>query len=321
MGKFLEPLFDSIVQSKFADSVEEILFVCEKSNDGSEEIIANLAKKTTLPKVRMIQPDVRRGLFYARYLGAKAATTQKIFFIDSRITLPPKTGQALHQLGQTYPAMSANVDIDVAKNIYCLYWQRSHESIFRKTYRANQGIVTVTDKNFDQHRIGGTCFYCSRDLFIQLSQPYLDKPLHSDDTLLMKEISRTEPFTVHPDFRIMWEPRDTWKVFLKHLYQRGPGFAEYHIFTRRGWMFYAVMIGILGLISLFLLLFIQPLLALATLAAALLLMILSTALFAKNLKEFILLAPLHVGSLLNYGFGAIRGIYVIYNKRRNSSIS
>ena len=124
MGRYLEPLFRSIVDSPFAEVIEEILFVCEKSNDGSESIIAKIIEDqgSRLPRVRMIQPEHRKGLFIARYLGAVNATTKKIFFIDSRITLPKATGAAMPELSRKYPAMSSIVDIDVEKNIFCLYY-------------------------------------------------------------------------------------------------------------------------------------------------------------------------------------------------------
>jgi glycosyltransferase involved in cell wall biosynthesis len=317
MGRYLGPLFDSLARSEFSSVIKEIIFVCEKSTDGSENIIQEIISKNNSGiEVRLIIPENRQGLFFARYLGAKAATGKKVFFIDSRITLPQRSANALKELVFTYPAMCANVDIDIEKNIFCLYWQRSHESIFKKTYQLNKGVFTVDNSNYDTLRIGGTCFYCSRDLFVSASEKYLTSKLHSDDTYLFKGIIKTEPFTVHPDFRINWEPRDSTKSFLKHLYIRGPGFAEYHIFTHRGWLFYAVSAGAVGLLGLLVLLFVNPLVSIAVVALALLLFALSTLAFAKSIREFFVLAPLQVGVILYYGAGALRGIYVIWKKRR-----
>src|SRR5581483_5109184 len=41
MGRYLPALFRSVVNSPFAQDVEEIIFACEKSTDGSERIIAD----------------------------------------------------------------------------------------------------------------------------------------------------------------------------------------------------------------------------------------------------------------------------------------
>lgn len=209
--------------------------------------------------------------------------------------------------------MSANIDIDTNKNIYCLYWQRSHETMFRSTYKRNQaGIVHVTSENFTEHRIGGTCFFCSRDLFVRLSEKYMDAPLISDDTYLMADMVKEEPIAVHPDYRVNWEPRDTAKVFLKHLYTRGPGFAQYNIFHTRGLLFYLTMMGLLFLVLFAVLLVVKPLWGLTLLAAGLLALLLSTAVFVKSIGEFFRLAPLHAGVIMAYGFGALRGIWILW---------
>jgi len=317
MGKFLPALVDSIAKSEFADAVEEILFVCEKSTDGSEQVIARLAEQVTTPQIRMLQPEQRRGLFVARYLGAKSARTEKIMFIDSRITLPPATTRALPGLLRRYPAMSSVVDIDIHKNIFCLYWQRSHERMFRKTYVANaQGATTVDSQNFASHRIGGTCFYCSREPFVKMSEKYLGQPLFSDDTYLMQDLVAVEPFTVHPDFRIQWEPRDTWSSFLRHLYLRGPGFAEYHLFHRRGLLFVLVLTGAIAAMVTLGLLLVEPMWGLSILGATLGLLALSTVLMSRSITEFVRLVPLHMGVVIYYGVGALRGAWIVWRKRR-----
>src|SRR5262249_4501235 len=153
MGRYLPALYRSVVNSPFAQDVEEIIFACEKSTDGSEKIIADLAREQgdKLPRVRMVQPEKRLGHFMTRYAGASAAKTEKLLFIDSRIQLPAITTANMARLSRQYGAMTANVDIDIQKNVFCLYWRRSHETIFRKTYEANAaGAATVTSENFDE---------------------------------------------------------------------------------------------------------------------------------------------------------------------------
>lgn len=317
-GRFLQPLFDSIVQSDFAASVAEIIFVCDRSTDGSEEIISRLieTRSDALPKVRMIQPERRQGLAIARYLGAKAALTTKIFFIDSRITLPQASGRALPALTRQYPAMVANVDIDETKNIYCLYWKRTHARLFHTTTGGGREAVTVTADNFNRNRVGGTCFYCSRDPFLRLSELHLDRAtLFSDDTYIFADLVKSEPLTVHPDFRINWEPRDQAWVFLKHLYGRGPGFAQYNLFRHRGPLFWAVLSGTLLSVLMLTLLMFKPVLAVALAIGSLVALMFSTAFFAAGLGEFLKLAPLHAAVILFYGFGAVRGAWVVWRRR------
>ncbi|MBX3021561.1 MAG: glycosyltransferase family 2 protein [Bdellovibrionales bacterium] len=315
MGRFLAPLFESIVNSDLRDQIEEVIFVCEKSSDGSEKVIEalQLRQGKNLPRVKMIQPEARRGNFMARYLGAKAALTKKILLIDSRVQLPVASANALAKLMHKYPAMNSNLDIDIDKNIYCLYWQRSHESIFRTAYEARRGEYTITAENFTQHVVGTTCMYCSRDHFVSLCEDYLKAgPLFSDDTFLLADLVKREPISMHPDFRILWEPRDHAKAFLKHLYMRGPGLVQYRFFRQPGPLLYLTILGTFFLLAIAVLLFISPVLSLGILACGVLTLMLSTAFIVKSVGEFFRLAPLHAGVIIAYGLGALRGVWIVW---------
>jgi glycosyltransferase involved in cell wall biosynthesis len=323
MAHFVERVTKAMSQGNFGSQVEEIIFVCDKSTDGTEDRIRDLQKsrKSTEPQVVLVQPEVRRGHFQARYLGAKAARTSTVFFIDARVTLTEHSLEVLPTLASKYPAMCANIDIDIHKNIFSLYWQRSHETIFSRTFKANQGINVITFENYDQQRIGTTCFFCSRDVFVQVCEKYYGKTIFSDDTLVQKDLVKIEPITLHPEFRVWWEPRDRTKAFLKHLYIRGPGFAEYHLFKKRGWLFYAFSFGFLFCLLDLILLFLHPWFAIGMALGVLTLMAATTALMAKSLKEFLILAPLHTASMIAYGVGAIRGIWmVLKNKKAGNAV-
>lgn len=317
-GRYLPKLVQSILESEFEKKIKEIVFVCDKSSDDSEAIIAELIKKYNSNELtlKIVIPPERKGLFVARYIGASTATAEKIMFIDSRIAISKETGDSLLKLTEQYPAMCSQCVIDVNKNIYSLYWQRSHEAIFRKTHKAYADSFVVTGDNYEQYRIGGTSFYCSRELFVKSSEKYLQNPLFSDDTLLMRDLVKTEPMTVHPGYKIIWEPRDQFWPFLKHLYGRGPGLAEYHILNQRGWIFYAVAISTFILFLWLLMLVVYPLAALQVALTIYLLLVLSTFLLTTNIVEFFKIAVLHSLVILFYGFGAIRGTFIVLKKQK-----
>lgn len=316
MVDFAERVTRAMSYGAFGKDVEEIIFVCDKSIDGTEAKILEIQKtrKPDEPRITLVQPEVRRGHFQARYMGAKAARANTVFFIDARVTLNEHAREVLPKLARQYPAMCANIDIDVKKNIYSLYWQRSHETIFKTTYTANKGVNVVTADNYDQQRIGTTCFFCSRDAFVQVCEKYLSQTVYSDDTLVQKDLVALEPIVLHPEFRVFWEPRNNLKSFIKHLYHRGPGFAEYHIFKKRGWLFYVVACACMFALGDLVLLFFQPIWAISLLLGVLILMAATTIFMAKSFREFFQLAPLHTASMLAYGFGALRGIYIVLQK-------
>ena len=139
--------------------------------------------------------------------------------------------------------------------------------------------------------------------------------LHEPSALIL------DALIIHPGIWIEWEPRREWWKFLKHLYDRGPGFAEYHIFERRGWLFYLVLMGFLGLLAVLSLLVVLPKLALGVLALGLAALVLSTLFFSKSVKEFFVLAPLHTLSLIAYGLGAVNGARVVFFSRQTGKKS
>lgn len=321
MGRYMRPLFESIVNSTLGEVLHEVLFVCDVAGDQDDSVaiiqslIAESKEKNSF-NVRLILPAERRGIFMSRYLGGNEATTEKLLFLDSRVTLPLKSAAFLKENYKSFPSLCPAVDIDTEKNVFNLYWSRSHAAIFRGRERAlARGPFTITPENFDQFVIGTTAFLCSRSVFLECCQPYLGTQLYSDDTLLMKKMSGKEPIVVHPEFRIHWEPRDRAWDFLKHLYYRGPGLAEYHFFIRRGPLFYAVLAGAVFVSSVVGLLLTEPELGVGLLAAGLLLAFLSTAFLAKGFCEFAQLAPLHVAVMAAYGFGALRGAWIVWKKR------
>jgi glycosyltransferase involved in cell wall biosynthesis len=319
MGRYLPALLESIVSSDLSSCLSEIIVVCDRSSDGSEQIIRDfiLKCKTGEVKFQLIEREERKGVFVNRWIGAQAAKTSKLLFLDSRITLPAATGLFIKDRFANLTSLCAVVDIDASKNIFNLYWLRSHEALFRRREQdLLKGPIEIRPENFDQYVVGTTGFFCSRSVFLE---PFLGAHVYNDDTHLMKAMSAREPILIHPQFRIHWEPRDRASEFLKHLYHRGPGFAEYHVFEKRGALFYGLVCGILFLLMVLALLIVAPLQGLIVLAVGLLMAAASTLLFAKSLKEFIELAPLHVGVLAAFGFGAIRGIAVIAKKRRLKS--
>jgi hypothetical protein len=318
MGRFLPALLESMTTSSLKECLSEIIVVCDRSSDGSEEIIREFIEKQKPgePKVRLLEIETRKGVFFNRWTGAKAASTTKLLFLDSRIKVPTSTANFLSGEFSKLTSLCAVADIDSRKNIYNLYWLRSHAAVFwRREKDLESGPIEVRTDNFDQYVVGTTGFFCSRSVFLECCESFQGETVYSDDTWLMKKMAALEPIWIHPQFRIHWEPRDRLVAFLKHLYNRGPGFAEYHVFERRGLLFYGVVCGFLFLGSVFILLFFAPVLALSIFSMGLLLAAGSTFLLAQSFTEFVKLAPLHVGVLAAYGVGALRGIWVIWRKR------
>ncbi len=312
MEGHLPALWESICASGLSRIAGEILFVNDGSTDSTAATIDTLraGPGPESSKVRTLDLESNRGRFLARYHGARAAQGDQLLFLDSRLNLGPSFGASIDRIGAKHPCLVASVDIDTSRNIFCLYWERSHRAIFRRHYRDAARLLILTPENYDQYLKGTTAFLCPRDVFIECCEPFVSQPLLNDDTHLMKEIVRRMPIAIHPEVRIGWIPREDWKSFLWRLWDRGPSFVEYHVFEHRGPFFWAVLAGLAGVIGLGTLMFLDWKAGLAALASGLALALLSTLAFTRTPLELLKLAPLHLGVLLAFGFGVIRGLWV-----------
>ncbi len=317
MAGYLPPLIESVHKSGVYQLVEKILIVNDGSNDQTSETIDSLKDNPQFGgKIKELNLPTNQGRFWARYLGAKEISTEWTLMVDTRIALLPGFDSALKQaLGRGHAAVGW-VDIDIHKNIYCLYWQRSHERIFARHFSIDRGpeepnTLTLTFENYDQYLKGTTLFLCRTRAFIEACKKFEQSDLKSDDTLLMKEMVKTEPILIDTALRFRWEPRSDLVSFLWRLIDRGPGFVEYHIIERKGLFFWVVMTGLVFLFAWILLAVYQPSLALKVLGISIVLLALSAFAFAKGIKEWLRIWSLHILVVFSFGIGVIWGLVFV----------
>ena len=312
MASHLDELWSSLDRSGLLDVVREVIIVDDGSNDATRDVLARLGEGPRGERLRVLSLPKNVGRFRARLAGAKEATGERILFLDTRLVLPADFGECLAGAASLHRSVMGNVDIDVTRDVFCLYWQRSHHFLFRRHYRDTVRELTLTKENYDQYLKGTGVFLCERELFVNTSERYSD--LFSDDTLLMKDMVATTPITLHPAVRVSWVPRDNARDFLARIWERGPGFVEYHVLEHRGRFFWIIAGGSVGLVGLVGVAVVAPPVAAAITVGAVGVAALSTALFARSAREAVRMAPLHVAVVATFGGSVLRGLAV--NARR-----
>ena len=306
MAKHLHPLWKSLEESGLRNELSQIIFVNDGSVDQTRELLDALSSQNT--DVTVIHLDVNQGRFDARRLGAEHAQTDRLLFLDSRITLPDNFGTALRNASCSHTNVVGCVDIDINKNTYCLYWQRIHEFIFWRYYRDIKKPLTLTAKNFDSYLKGTTVFLCSRELFLQSCDYFQDSSPLNDDTHLLKIMVGIQPIVINPSLHIDWVPRDSLKQFLGRLWERGPQFVEYHVLKERGLFFWIVILGIIILSTCTVMTFLHPIVGLILFSIGLLIVILSTFLIGQNLRETLQILPLHIAVFFTSSASVLWGL-------------
>ncbi|AKV03093.1 hypothetical protein AKJ09_09756 [Labilithrix luteola] len=310
MASHLPALWSSLDRSGVLERVREVVIVDDGSNDGNatRDALDEIARGPRGELLKVVHLPQNVGRFRARLTGAKAARGERVLFLDTRLVLPDGFGAAVAAAGAKHRSVMGHVDIDVTRNVFCLYWDRSHKFIFRRHFRDTQDVLILTAENYDRYLKGTTVFLCERELFIRASECYDD--LLSDDTMLMKDMVATTPIAIDPSVRIQWVPRENARDFLARLWERGPGFVEYHVIEHQGRFFWFVVAGGVVLLAFAGLAAIAPPVAAVAAAGGVLATAASTGLFAQSIVEFVKMAPLHVAVVGTFGAAAVRGLGV-----------
>ncbi len=306
---FVVKLATSLESSAVSPLLNEILWVDDGSEDGTLAQIQELQKKDS--RHRILPLTMNLGRFQARWMGAREAKSEFLLFLDARVELGDGFGLALSELLKKESFLQPQPRLNLQSSLFTLYWQRTHERIFRQHYeKISAGPFYLDSSNYDQFLKGTGVLIAPRSLFLDSCAKYAQEGLLSDDTFLMKDMVQNQPLRVSPELWFWWRPRESAMAFFARLIERGPGLVEYHIFARPTWVGLVVMITwIIALANLALLILnaqagLMMFLALVVLSAV------SVLVFARTFLEVILLLPLHLGTIASTFLGTVWGLWV-----------
>ena len=307
MAEHLPALARAITAGGLENLTTEVIFVDDGSTDDTPAVLTALAEDH--PKFVVHRLPINQGRYAARLAGAHAARGTRLLFLDSRV-IPPADFASSLEPRLEHGCAAVAVRIDVTKSVFNLYWERTHALIFRRNRRDEARGFHIDADNFADYVTGTTGFLCRRDDFLAACASFGERDLRSDDTFLMAEIARRRAIFVRDDWFVWWEPRQTTITFLRRLWDRGPGFAEYHLLERRGLYFYVLLAGYAYVAAAVGLLFTNPEVGAGLMLAGVGVITLTTLTFARGIKEFARLAPLHVATCAVAAAAALGGLVV-----------
>jgi len=309
MANYLPPLLQSFITSGFYDLVSECIVVNDGSTDNTEAILDQLKNQNQWrDRLKVVTNTQVQGRFSARLQGALVAKQPLVCFIDSRVTLSSELGGNLSRLLQHNHFLMGVPTIDISKSLFNLYWERSHEWIFRKHYQGVKKGFYLTAENYEQYAKGTGMLVVERQVFVESFKAIVGSEVLSDDTLLIREIASKNPIYVTGEFSYGWEPRQELTEFLWRLIDRGPGFVEYNFLEEKNRFFYAsilavvIAITVIGGVAAITGSFTYGILLLIFLGG------LSVVLITRNPFEVLRLMSLHLLVLGCFSVGVIYGI-------------
>ena len=195
-------------------------------DDGSTDETAQIAAKFS---VRLISLGSNQGRIVARNTGAQAARFETLVFNDARV-IPGS--QLLVQVNRrAYQPLMPETDVDDGDRwgyarLFFLLRSRLYAPYYPAETDAREYMITP--ENFRAVPKGTGCFVCSRSLWLQ-SQPTVQDRYTSDDTRILRKIVEHRPILRTHAIRVRYRQRAGIGSVLRHVYQRGPLFADFYL--------------------------------------------------------------------------------------------
>ena len=306
MAAHLPALARALGTSGLLDAVREVIFVDDGSRDDTPAVLERLVTELSADhpgRARVVTLPKNEGRYLARLRGAREARAGHLLFLDTRVSPPAGFVDALAGVFH-HGSASVVIRIDVTKSVFNLYWERTHAFLFARNRRDEAAGFFITPETYERYVTGTGGLLCRQDEFLRACAIFGDRALASDDTFLLRELVQLRPIYVQAAWFVQWEPRQSLGAFLKRLWDRGPGFVEYHVVAKPGVYFDVLRVAAAYLV-------LSLILKNAYMLAAIpIVLLLSTATFARGPLEFVKLAPLHlltcVAAAAGVGHGLVR---------------
>ncbi len=303
--KLINDCLDSLVSQNYPKEDYEIIIVNDGSTDNTKSQIsrplsassqanggqANLKSKISTPEIRLINLEKNKGWIIARETGAKNARYENLLFIDSRCVADSEILNNLKKIN--YQPLVGNPVMNQNKSIFDRFGFLFRKKLYGEYFREDFKPVYITPNNYDDIPKGTTVLFCDKRLFIS-SQPENKGKWISDDIKLLRNIALKKPLLKHPDIKVIYQSRDSFKSVFRHIFKRGPRFVDYYLNPKKKYFWLFIIPSIMAFpIIIFML--IKPIYFIYFLAIVILMWISASLWLAENIKDFaisLILLPL-----------------------------
>lgn len=208
----------------------QVVIVDDGSTDDTKIVIDGLPAFTNL-KIEIIS-QLNLGRFRARLNGLHAAKHDVVLLLDSRVLIDKTAFEAIQiQLGEVAAkkrAINAHVRLPADSPLLGWFWEIPTH-IFWSDYLSNPRLLDLTPQNFDRVPKGMGMFLADRSQLLsafEIVDPEEELSLISDDTRILRRLSRMLTIQINPEFSGIYLPRISIRKFIRHSFDRGSLFVD-----------------------------------------------------------------------------------------------
>ena len=197
-------------------------------DDGSTDRTGEIAK--TFP-VKIVQMPKNQGRIMARLVGARKAETERLLFVDSRVTLPGDTIAKLSEfdglpavIGETDPAGTKHESL-----IHTVLYLIRRRYYGKEFFPVTEDMV-ISEQNFRRAPKGTAVLLIDSDLFLKLTPERTGKNVN-DDTLLFHNLVYDKKISLLRSRKLFfrYSQRTNPRQFSSWLFHRGVRFSDFYL--------------------------------------------------------------------------------------------
>lgn len=291
---------NAILNQDYPKDDYEVIVVNDGSSDGTREVVEKY-------QVSLINLEANMGRIVARESGAIAAKNELLLFIDSRYIL--QGNDFLKRIVETgyQPIFPVAIEKKYG-NPFNTFFYLIRKKWYKPYYPFDDypREFWIDGANFDSVPKGMSVVLIDRDLFLS-SIPHEKGKMVNDDTRLLREVISRKKILRHSDIKVTYIQRTGFREVMRHLYERGPRFADYYL--KKGGRYRKTCLTIMWLSLIFILAgFFSPEVLLLGMSGLLLMDIGVGIWLAEDIKDFFIVLiylPLIASA---FGGGILRGM-------------
>lgn len=294
---------DAIMGQDYPKEDYEVIVIDDGSADGTREAVKRYP-------VRLIEIKENMGRIVARETGALAASNDLLFFMDSRVIAEPDVLRKISEID--YQPLAGGDwnerELKYRSSFDALFYllrKKMHRGYYPQCeYPDRMPFYYINEGNFDRVPKGLTAFFVEKGLFLSSLPPDKGKGVN-DDTRVLREIVKKKDIMRHSDVRLTYLQRSYFREVMRHIYERGPRFADYYL-AKGGRYRIPYMIALFGVFAFLVNGISYPRLLLYGAAGLFLMGAIFAVWLAENIRDFFIAASLLPPVAAAFALGVLR---------------